>query len=68
MLKSIAAKVVRHTAVTAVIVSGILIGGATQPVVQLDNPEGVIECWNPHTAQITVVDGDTCPVAENPYK
>lgn len=27
----------------------------------------VVECWNPHTAQITVVAGDACPTPVNPY-
>lgn len=26
-----------------------------------------VECWNPHTAQITVEIGTTCPTPVNPY-
>lgn len=41
---------------------------ATQAVEQQATPSGVTECWNPHTAQITVVDAGTCPTPENPYR
>jgi len=71
-LRSIVARFARCFVINAVFVmagfAGLYIAGTTQPVVQLDAPAGVLECWNPHTAQITTEVGDACPVPVNPYR
>ena len=39
---------------------------ATATTERLDSPN-TTECWNPHTAQITVEVGVACPTPVNPY-
>jgi hypothetical protein len=48
------------------VVAALVALNATATTEQLDSPN-VVECWNPHTAQITVEVGTTCPTPVNPY-
>lgn len=47
-------------------IAALVVMNATVPVEQLDSPN-VVECWNPHTAQITTEAGTACPTPVNPY-
>lgn len=48
------------------IVTALVVMNATASTERLDSPN-VVECWNPHTAQITVEQGTACPTPVNPY-
>lgn len=64
----IAVKLVHNTMATLVVLSGLYVATVTAPTVQQDAHANVVECFNPHTAQITTEVGDTCPVPVNPYQ
>jgi hypothetical protein len=49
-----------------VIVAALVIANATTPVNQQIS-DTTVDCWNPHTAQVTVEVGTTCPTPINPY-
>lgn len=49
-----------------VLVAALVALNATEDSTQSELPNGVSECWNPHTAQITIVEGP-CPTPVNPY-
>lgn len=48
------------------IVTALVVMNATASTERLDAPH-VVECWNPHTAQITVEQGPVCPTPVSPY-
>lgn len=63
LIKSLVHNMLKGLALIAFLV----VANATTGSAQAENPEGVNECWNPHTAQIFTVQGE-CPVPANPYK
>ena len=67
-LRTRIARALAHNVLIATVLGAVLtVGIANTPTIQQENPAGVLECWNPHTAQITVVQGETCPTPVNPY-
>lgn len=63
----IARKLAHNTLIVGALITLGVAGVATQETVQQENPAGVVECWNPHTAQVTVETGNQCPAPVNPY-
>ncbi len=49
-----------------VMIAALVAMNATATVERLDSPN-TTECWNPHTAQITVEIGTAGPTPVNPY-
>lgn len=47
-------------------IAALVVMNATATTEQMDGST-VVECWNPHTAQITVEVGAACPTPVNPY-
>lgn len=51
-----------------VLIAFLVMANALTTSTRVAGPEGYIECWNPHTAQITVEVDGVCDAPVNPYK
>lgn len=50
------------------LVAFLVMANALTTSTSVAGPEGYVECWNPHTAQITVELDGACDAPVNPYE